>query len=323
MARAIVLKEYGGPEQLQLDEVEVGQPGEGEVLIRHTGIGVNYIDTYFRRGVYPIPLPAVIGDQACGVVEALGPGVSEFKRGDRVGYGSSARAYIETRVIKTKDIVRLPDGVSDEIVAATLLRGLTAEYLLFRAYELKPGETALVHAATGGTGLIVCQWAKALGATVIASVGAASKCAAATAAGADHVLLHSADDFVEQVREMTAGRGVDVAYDSVGRDTFMKSIACLRPRGMMVAYGNASGKPEPFDVLSLAAHGSLFLTRPRLNEYIATKDELELSASRFFAALEHGIVRPHGVERFDLADAAAAHIHLEDRAKFTIPILIP
>jgi NADPH2:quinone reductase len=323
VARAIVLKEYGGPEQLQLDEVEVGQPGEGEVLIRHTGIGVNYIDTYFRRGVYPIPLPAVIGDQACGVVEALGSGVSEFKRGDRVGYGSSARAYIEKRVIKTKDIVRLPDGISDEVVAATLLRGMTAEYLLFRAYELKPGETALVHAATGGTGLIVCQWAKALGATVIASVGAASKFAAATAAGADHVLLHNAADFVEQVRAMTAGRGVDVAYDSVGRDTFMNSIACLRPRGMMVAYGNASGKPEPFDVLTLAAHGSLFLTRPRLNEYIATKDELELSASRFFAALEQRIVRPHDVERFDLADAAAAHIHLEDRAKFTIPILIP
>ena len=323
MARAIVLNEYGGPEQLELHSIDVPKPYAEEVLIRQTGIGVNFIDTYCRRGLYPVPLPAIIGNQGVGIVEGLGSGVSNFQIGDRVGYGSSNGGYVDARVIKTKDIVRVPDSVSDEMVAAALTRGITAEFLLFRLHELKAGETAIVHAATGGTGLIVCQWAKHLGATVIATVGSEAKIAMAEAAGADHALLHDAGDFVDAVSLITAGRGVDVVYDSIGKTTFAKSLECLRPRGLMVAYGNASGKPEPFDVLTLASQGSVFLTRPRLWEYVGTKAELELSTSRFFEALEKGIVKPHPVEKFDLAEAPAAHVHLEDRAKHTIPILVP
>lgn len=323
MARAIVLNEYGGPERLELQNVDVAAPDAGEVLIRQFAIGVNFIDTYCRRGLYPVPLPAIIGNQGVGIVEGLGGGVEDFKIGDRVGYGSSNGGYVDARVIKTKDIVPVPDGVSDEVVAAALTRGMTAEFLLCRLHELKAGETVIVHAATGGTGLIVCQWAKHLGATVIATVGSEAKIAMAEAAGADHVLLHDADDFVAAVRAFTDGRGVDVVYDSIGKTTFANSLECLRPRGLMVAYGNASGKPEPFDVLTLASQGSLYLTRPRLWEYVGTKAELELSASRFFDVLEQGVVRPSPVEKFPLADAPSAHVHLEDRAKHTIPILVP
>jgi NADPH2:quinone reductase len=323
VTRAILLEQYGGPDCLVGRDVEVGAPGAGEVLIRQTGIGVNYIDTYYRRGLYPVPLPAIIGDQATGVVTAVGAGVQGFAVGDRVAYGAKSGAYVESRVIPACDLVGLPDGLADDVVAATLLRGLTAEYLLFRTHALAAGETAIVHAATGGTGLIVCQWARALGATVIATVGSAEKIAMATAAGADHVLLHGDPDFVRRVRELTGGRGADVAYDSIGRDTFMKSLESLRPRGLMVAYGNASGKVEPFDVLELARLGSLFLARPRLGDYLATRQELELSAGRYFDALARGVVRPHAAERFALADAAAAHRHLEDRSKHTIPILVP
>ncbi len=323
MTRAIVLRELGGPDNLVVEDVDLRAPGAGEVLVRHTGIGVNFVDTYFRRGLYPIKLPAIIGDQAAGVVEAVGPEVVSFKPGDRIGYGSAGPSYVEARVMKADAIVHLPDAISDEVVAATLTRGMTAEYLLFRLHALRPGETVIVHAATGGTGLMVCQWAKDLGATVIATVGAESKFEMAREAGADYVLLHSAADFVAQVRDLTGGRGVDVAYDSIGRDTFMKSIECLRPRGLMVAYGNASGKPDPLDVLALSRHGSLYLTRPNLSHYVSTRADLELSTSRFFDALERGIVWPHPVERFALEEAPAAHRHLEDRAKHTIPILVP
>ncbi len=323
MVRAVVLEAYGGPDNLKLKDIPLAEPGPGQVLVRHTGIGVNFIDTYYRRGLYPVPLPAVIGDQATGVVEQLGPGVRGVAVGDRVAYASAGNAYVDARVISIERIVHLPASVSDETAAATLVRGLTAEYLLFRLHELKPEETVIVHAATGGTGLMVCQWAKDIGATVIATVGSPAKMAMAEEVGADHVLLHSAEDFVQRVREITNGRGVDVAYDSIGLDTFVKSLECLRPRGLMVAYGNASGKPEPFDILHLSRLGSLYLTRPRLTEYISTKADLELSATRFFDALERGIVRPHPVERFSLAEAPAAHRHLEDREKHTIPILVP
>lgn len=323
MARAIVLNAYGGPEQLALESVDVQEPDAGEVLIRQTAVGVNFVDTYCRRGLYPVPLPAIIGNQGVGVVEGLGDGETDFEIGDRVGYGSSNGGYVDMRVIKSKDIVRVPDGISDEVVAAALTRGMTAEFLLFRVHQLEAGETVIVHAATGGTGLIVCQWAKHLGATVIATVGSKAKIAMAEAAGADHVLLHDAVDFVDGVSSITNGRGVDVVYDSIGKTTFANSLECLRPRGLMVAYGNASGKPDPLDVLSLASQGSLFLTRPRLWEYVGTKVGLELSTSRFFDAVETGIVQPSPVEAFALADAASAHVHLEDRAKHTIPILVP
>lgn len=323
MARAIVLREYGGPDQLKLEQVEVPAPVAGEVRIRHTGIGVNFIDTYYRRGLYPLPLPAIIGDQAVGVIEALGPGVKGFKVGERVGYASAGKAYVEARVVNVERVVRLPDSVSDDTVAATLVRGLTAEYLLFRLHAVRADETVVVHAATGGTGLMVCQWAKDIGATVIATVGSPAKMAMAEEAGADHVLLHTAEDFAARVRELTHGRGADVVYDSIGRDTFVKSLESLKPRGLMVAYGNASGKPEPFDILNLSRLGSLYLTRPRLTEYIASTAELQLSAGRFFDALERGIVWPHPVARFALAEAPAAHRHLEDRLQHTIPILVP
>ncbi len=323
MTQAIVVHEYGGPEQLRVESVEVGEPAAGEVRIRHTGIGVNYVDTYFRRGLYPATLPYIIGDQACGVVEALGPGVTSFAVGDRVAYGSCANAYVAARLVPAEVLVRLPGDVDETVVAASLTRGMTAEYLLFRLHPLAPGETCVVYAAAGGTGRIVCQWAKHLGATVIATVGTAEKVAVAREAGADHVLLNDDPDFVARVRGWSGGRGVDVVYDSVGRDTFTQSLACLRPRGLMVAYGNASGPPDPLDVLALARHGSLFLTRPRLPEYVATRAELELCAGRYFDALASGIVRPHATERFALADAAAAHVHLEDRSRLTMPVLVP
>lgn len=323
MTQAIVVHEYGGPEQLCVESVEVGDPGPGEVRIRHTGIGVNYVDTYFRRGLYPATLPYIIGDQACGVVEALGPGVTSLAVGDRVAYSSCANAYVAARLVPAELLVRLPDDVDEMVVAASLTRGMTAEYLLFRLHALARGETCVVYAAAGGTGRIVCQWAKHLGATVIATVGAAEKVAVAREAGADHVLLNDDPDFVARVRGWSDGRGVDVVYDSVGRDTFSQSLACLRPRGLMVAYGNASGPPDPLDVLALARHGSLFLTRPRLPEYVATRAELELCAGRYFDALASGIVRPHATQRFALADAAAAHVHLEDRSTLAMPVLVP
>jgi NADPH2:quinone reductase len=323
VTRAIVVREYGGPEQLRLETIDTPAPGAGEVLVRHTGIGVNFIDTYCRRGLYPVPLPAVIGDQATGVVEVLGAGVSEFAVGERVAYCSAGHAYCEARVIATNKLVRLPDGVADDVVSASLVRGLTAEYLLFRLHPLAVGETIVVHAAAGGTGLIVTQWAKYLGATVIATVGSDTKFEVARGAGADHVFRHDDAGLVGAVRELTGGRGVDVVYDSIGRDTFTASLDCLRPRGLMVAYGNASGKPEPFDVLGLAARGSLVLTRPRLNDFVATRADLDLAAARYFGALAEGVVAPHPVQHFALGDAAAAHVHLEDRATLTIPVLVP
>ncbi|MEQ8661464.1 MAG: quinone oxidoreductase [Gammaproteobacteria bacterium] len=323
MTQAIVLREHGGPEQLRVEDIEVGAPGPGAVRLRHTGIGVNYVDTYFRRGLYPVALPHVIGDQACGVVEALGAGVDGLAVGDRVAYASCTHAYAASRIAPADQLVRLPDDVDELVVASSLTRGMTAEYLLFRLHALAPGEICLVYAASGGTGRIVCQWARHLGATVIATVGATSRIEVARESGAHHVLLHDDPDFVARVRAWSGGRGVDVVYDSVGRDTFARSLECLRPRGLMVAYGNASGAPEPCEVLALARLGSLFLTRPRLPDYVATRAELELCAGRYFAALAAGIVRPHALTRFALADAAAAHVHLEDRDQLTIPVLVP
>lgn len=323
MTRAIVLRAYGGPEALRLEDIDLGEPGLGEVLIRQTGIGVNFIDTYYRRGIYPVPLPAIIGDQATGVVEEVGAAVSGFAIGDRVAYCAAGHAYVERRLIGADKLVKLPAGIDDDVVSASLLRGLTAEYLLCRLHAVQPGETVVVHAAAGGTGLIVCQWARHLGAQVIATVGSAAKVDIARAAGAEHVLLHSQTDWAAQARELTAGRGVDVVYDSIGLDTFMASLECLRPRGLMVAYGNASGKPPPFDVLTLSRLGSLYLTRPRLTDYVESRADLEGAAARYFDVLLRGIVRPHPVEHFALAAAGAAHEHLEDRATLSIPVLVP
>ena len=293
------------------------------MLVRNTAIGVNYIDTYYRSGLYPAALPLIPGDQAAAVIEAVGPELSEFKPGDRVAYASKPLgAYVDERVIDADVLVPLPDGISDEIAGATLTRGLTAEYLTHRLYELKAGETVLVHAAAGGAGRILCQWADNIGARVIGTVGSEEKVEIARENGCTEVLLHQ-DDFVPQVKDLTAGKGVDVAYDSIGKATFMKSLDCIRSRGMMVSFGNASGKPDSLDVLELAKRGCLFLTRPTLYGYTRDRGELLLSAERYFTAITSGLLHVENGVPFALENAAEAHRHLEDRSIVGSPILIP
>ena len=293
------------------------------MLVRNTAIGVNYIDTYYRSGLYPAALPLIPGDQAAAIVEAVGPELSDFKPGDRVAYASKPLgAYVDERVIDADVLVPLPEGISDEVAGATLTRGLTAEYLTHRLYELKAGETVLVHAAAGGAGRILCQWADKIGAIVIGTVGSEEKVEIARENGCTEVLLHQ-DDFVPQVKDLTAGKGVDVAYDSIGKATFMKSLDCIRPRGMMVSFGNASGKPDSLDVLELAKRGCLFLTRPTLYGYTRNRDDLLLSAERYFAAITSGLLSVETGVPFSLEDAAQAHMHLEDRSLVGSPILIP
>ena len=323
MSKAVFVNECGGPEVLSYQDNHVGQPGPGEVLLRNTAIGVNYIDTYYRSGLYPAELPLIPGDQASGVIEAVGIGDNEFKPGDRVAYASKPLgAYVDERVIDADVLVPLPDGISDEIAGATLTRGLTAEYLTHRLYELQAGETVLVHAAAGGAGRILCQWANKIGARVIGTVGSEEKVEIARENGCTEVLLHQ-DDFVPQVKDLTAGKGVDVAYDSIGKATFMKSLDCIRSRGMMVSFGNASGKPDSLDVLELAKRGCLFLTRPTLYGYTRNRDDLLLSAERYFAAITSGLLSVETGVPFPLEDAAQAHMHLEDRSLVGSPILIP
>ena len=323
MSKAVFVNECGGPEVLSYQDNHVSQPGPGEVLLRNTAIGVNYIDTYYRSGLYPAELPLIPGDQASGIIEAVGIGDSEFKPGDRVAYASKPLgAYVDERVIDADVLVPLPDGISDEIAGATLTRGLTAEYLTHRLYELKAGETVLVHAAAGGAGRILCQWADNIGARVIGTVGSEEKVEIARENGCTEVLLHQ-DDFVPQVKDLTAGKGVDVAYDSIGKATFMKSLDCIRSRGMMVSFGNASGKPDSLDVLELAKRGCLFLTRPTLYGYTRDRGELLLSAERYFTAITSGLLHVENGVPFALEDAAEAHRHLEDRSIVGSPILIP
>ena len=323
MSKAIFVNECGGPEVLSYQDYDVGAPGPGEALVRNTAIGVNYIDTYYRAGLYPAELPLIPGDQAAAVVEAVGAGVNEFKPGDRVGYASKPLgAYTEQRVMDADLLVPLPEGISDEAAGATLTRGLTVEYLTHRLYELKAGETALVHAAAGGTGRILCQWADKIGARVIGTVGSEDKMDIARENGCSEVLLHQ-QDFTPRVRELTGGQGVDIAYDSIGKATFMKSLDCIKPRGMMVSFGNASGKPDPLDVLELAKRGCLFLARPTLYGYTRDRKDLLLSAQRYFGAITNGLLTVETGVPFALEDAAEAHRHLEDRSIVGSPILIP
>ena len=323
MSKAVFVNQCGGPQVLLYQNNPVDEPGPGEVLVRNTAIGVNYIDTYYRSGLYPAALPLIPGDQAAGIIETVGSGVSEFKSGDRVAYASRPLgAYSEQRVMDADFIVPLPEGISDEVAGATLTRGLTAEYLTHRLYELKAGEVVLVHAAAGGAGRILCQWADRIGARVIGTVGSEEKMDIARENGCSEVLLHH-QDFVPRIKELTEGRGVDVAYDSIGRSTFMKSLDCIRPRGMMVSFGNASGKPDSMDVLELAKRGCLFLTRPTLYGYTRDRDELLLSAQRYFSALTNGLLSVETGVPFSLRDAAEAHRHLENRAVVGSPILLP
>jgi NADPH2:quinone reductase len=325
MSKAIRVERTGGPEVLQWADMPVGQPGPGEALVRHTAIGLNFIDVYHRRGLYPLPsLPAVIGLEAAGRVEAVGPGVTEVVPGDRVAYaGGPTGAYSEARVIPSDRLVKLPDGIDDRRAAAMMLKGMTAEYLLRRTYAVKPGDAMLVHAAAGGVGLIVCQWAKTLGATVIGTVGTKDKAELANAHGCDHVIVTGEEDVVARVREITGGEGVSVVYDSVGKDTFMRSLDCLRPRGLMVSFGQASGMVPPLDISILSAKGSLFLTRPTLMTYTASREDLMASAAALFDAVLRGGVRIEVRQTYPLRDAARAHADLEARKTTGSTVLIP
>ncbi len=324
MTHAIRFSRTGGPEVLQWEEVELAEPGEGEVRVRHEAVGLNYIDTYHRSGLYPVQLPSGIGLEGAGVVEAVGPGVGEVAVGDRVAYaGGPIGAYAEARVMPADRLLRLPQSISFEQGAAMMLQGLTAQYLLRQTYRVQPGDTILIHAAAGGVGLIVCQWAKALGATVIGTVGSEEKAALARAHGCDHPILYARERFVDRVREITGGAGVAVVYDSVGKDTFMDSLDCLRPRGMMVLFGAASGPVPPFEIQTLAQKGSLFLTRPTLFGYSAQRSDLVAMAEDLFGVVESGKVRIEVNQRYPLREAAQAHRDLEARRTTGSTILLP
>lgn len=314
MTRAMRIHEYGGPEVLSWDEVPTPTPRPGEALIHQHAVGLNYIDVYFRTGFYKLPaLPATIGMEAAGVVEAIGEGVTEVAVGDRVAYASGpVGAYAEARTIKADRLVRLPDAISFEQGAAMMLQGMTAQYLLRRTFRVEAGQTILVHAAAGGVGLILCQWAKALGCTVIGTVSTPTKAALAQSHGADHTILTS-EDLPSRVKEITGGTMVPVAYDSVGRDTWDASLSSLAPLGMMVSYGSASGPVPPFDIGILAAKGSLYVTRPTLATYTARREDLVESAADLFAAVTSGAVQIRVNQTWPLKEAATAHRALEAR----------
>ncbi len=312
---AIRVHEHGGPEVLKWEQDDVGDPGSGQILLRHTAIGLNYIDTYFRTGMYPqATLPFIPGLEAAGVVEAVGPDCTGITVGDRVAYASPpAGAYAQARLMPADRMVRVPDGVADDQAAAMMLKGMTAEYLLRRTYVVKPGDTILFHAAAGGVGLIACQWAKALGATVIGTVGSEEKAELARAHGCDHPILYKTENFVEKVRDLTDDAGLPVVYDSVGKDTFMQSLDCLRPFGVMVTFGQSSGKIPDVDLGILAAKGSLYVTRPTLMTYTASRDDLVASANALFDVVRSGDVKIEINNRYRLSDAVQAHSHLEGR----------
>ena len=313
MTHAIRVHQPGGPEQMRWEEVEVGEPGPSEVRIRQTAAGLNFIDVYHRTGLYPQPLPFTPGVEGAGVIEAVGPDVRCWQAGDRVAYAGPIGGYAEQRLIPADRLVRLPDDIGDEQAAAMMLQGMTVDMLINRVRPLQKDETILVHAAAGGVGLILCQWASAIGATVIGTVSTEEKAELARAHGCDHPILYKSQDFVEQVRELTGGSGVPVVYDSVGKDTFLRSLDCLAPRGMMVSFGQSSGAIEPFSPGILAQKGSLFLTRPTLFTYIADRRELEQSAAALFDMVRSGKVRIDIGQRFLLSEAAEAHRALEGR----------
>ena len=324
MTNAIRIHEHGGPEVMKWEAVEVGEPGEKQVRVRHTAVGLNYIDTYHRTGLYKVPLPSVIGREAAGVVEAVGSGVGDLKAGDRVAYASAPiGSYSEARLIAADRLVKIPVGVTDQQAASIMLKGMTAQYLLRRTYAVKPGDTILFHAAAGGVGLILCQWARHLGANVIGTVGSEEKAVLAKANGCDHVINYRTEDFVARVAEITGGKKCAVAYDGVGKDTFMKSLDCVRPRGLVALFGNASGKVEPLDLGILAAKGSLFVTRPTLDTHVATREELVATANDLFDVVSRGIVKVEINQTYALKDAAQAHRDLEARKTTGSTVLLP
>lgn len=313
MTKAIRVYEAGGPEVMKWEDVEVGDPGPGEIRIKQTAAGLNYIDVYFRTGLYPVEFPAIIGQEGAGIVEAVGEGVTEFAPGDRVAYPMVPGAYAEARVMPTLKVVKLPDSISDETAAGMMLKGMTAQYLLFRTYKVQPGDNILVYAAAGGVGLILCQWAKKLGANVIGCVGSQEKAELAMANGCDHPILYRDEDIPTRVKELTNGEGVAVAYDSIGKATFEASLNSLKPFGTMVTYGNASGKVDPVDVGILAPKGSLYVTRPTLGTHTATRELVLDGTKHLFDAVTSGDVKINIGQTYEMSDAASAHADLEAR----------
>lgn len=323
MSRVVVVNQTGGPEVLSVEDWPVGEPGPGQVLLKQTAIGLNFIDTYQRSGLYPLPLPFVAGNEAAGIVEAVGEGVDGLKVGDRVCYQGTSGAYAEARLAPAEKLVPIPDGIDDRTAAAILLKGLTAYYLLFKTWPLKAGETILWHAAAGGTGLIATQWARALGATVIGTAGGPDKVRLALQHGCHHVIDYKSEDFAARVRELTEGRGVDVVYDGVGKATFEGSLDCLRPRGLMASFGNASGVVSIPDLGILARKGSLFLTRPTGAHYFARRADLLEGAKALFDAVLSGAIKVDIGQTFALDDVAQAHRALEARQTTGSVVLLP
>jgi len=324
MAKAIRIARTGGPEVLEYVDVEVGEPGPGEARVRQHAIGVNFIDVYFRTGLYPQPLPAGAGQEGAGVVEAVGAGVTHVKPGDRVAYATRPNgAYSEVRTMPADNLVILPDAISFETGAAMMLQGLTVQYLFRSTYALKAGDTVLFHAAAGGVGLIACQWARAVGANLIGTVGSDEKGELAKAHGAAHVINYNTEDVVQRVIDITGGAKVPVVFDSVGKDTFTRSLDCLQPRGLMVSFGNSSGAVPPFSLSELNSRGSLFITRPSLPAYAATRAELEAMSADLFEMVTSGKITIEVNQRFPLAEAAQAHIALEARKTTGKTVLLP
>ena len=324
MPFAIRFHQTGGPEVLRWEEVAVGDPAPGEARLRHEAVGLNFIDTYHRTGLYPMPLPSGIGLEGAGVVEAVGEGVNDVRPGDRVAYaGGPVGAYSQVRCLPAHRLLKLPQTIDCRTGAAMMLQGLTSAYLLRRTYCVQPGDTVLIHAVAGGVGLIACQWAKALGATVIGTVSTEAKAELARQHGCDHVIFYTREDIVQRVRAVTGGEGVAVVYDGVGKDTFMASLDCLRPRGMMATFGNASGAVPPFDPLLLTQKGSLFLTRPKLADYTTKREELLALGDELFDVVQRGKVRIEVNQTYALADAASAHRDLEARKTTGSTIFLP
>ncbi len=324
MAHAIRIHSYGGPEVLQWEEVAVGEPGPGEVRLRQRAVGLNYIDTYHRTGLYKLAaFPAVIGMEGAGVVEAVGPGVEDLEVGDRVAYADVLGGYADERLIAAERLVKLPEGIDEAQAAAMMLQGMTVRYLLRETYPCTADTVMLFHAAAGGVGLIACQWAKAIGATIIGTVGSAEKAALAKENGCTHVINYRTEDYVARVKEITGGRGCDVVYDGVGKDTFPSSLECLKPKGLWVSFGNASGPVPPFDLTILSAMGSLYATRPTVMTYIARREDLVANASELFDMVAKGAVRIAPSRTYSLSDAATAHRDLEARRTTGSIVLLP
>jgi len=323
-SHAIRIHETGGPDKFKWEEVEVGEPGKGEILLRQTAVGLNFIDVYHRTGLYKVPLPSGIGSEGAGVVEKVGPGVTELKPGDRVAYASGPLgSYAEARLYPAERAIKLPDGISDRQAGAMMLQGMTVEYLVRRTYPVKAGQTVLLHAAAGGVGLIASQWLKHIGATVIGTAGGPEKMALAKAHGCDHVIDYHKEDVAKRVRELTGGKGVPVAYDSVGKDTFQATLDSLSPRGMFVSFGNSSGPVPAFEPIILSAKGSLYITRPTLMAYVATREDLVQSAAALFDVVLKGAVKIEINQTYPLKEAAQAHRDLEARKTTGSTILLP